>query len=122
MSAKPRTGKSTPDTTREDAPPDINAYEIEIPDAFIEAFEGATVVEKLRHAEAAASTTGAKERDGCPECGSVRVHRKTGFDSQHDDDRPFRCTNCGAHVAELVPPAIGARDDAQTGLGRFTDA
>ena len=30
-------------------------------------------------------------------------------------------TNCGAHVAELVPPAIGARDDSQLGLEVFAD-
>jgi len=31
------------------------------------------------------------------------------------------CTDCGAHISELVPPAIGARDDAQLGLEVFAD-
>jgi len=119
MSAQPR--ETTTSDPTDDAPPDINAYEIAIPDAFIEGFEGDTVAEKLRHAEAAKSTTGESERDACNRCGSVRVHRKTGFDSQHDDDRPYRCTDCGAHIRELVPPAIGARDDAQLGLEVFCD-
>jgi len=122
MSTTMSSGKSTPDATADDVPPDINSYPIDIPDAFVEGFAGDTVAEKLRNAEAAASTNGKAERDGCPECGSVRVHRKTGFDSQHEHQQPYRCTNCGAHVAELVPPAIGARDDAQTGLEVFVDA
>jgi len=121
MSAKPRAGKSTPDATDDEVPPDINAYPIDIPDAFIDAYAGDTVIEKLRNAEAAESTTGESERDACERCGSVRVHKKTGFDSQHDVDRPYRCTNCGAHVEELVAPAVGARDDEQTGLEVFSD-
>jgi len=121
MSASQRPGKNSPDTTREDAPPDINSYAIDIPDAFIDAYEGDTIPEKLRAAERAPSTTGASERGACCRCGSVRVHKKTGFDSQHDVDRPYRCTNCGAHVEELVPPAIGARDDEQAGLEVFSN-
>jgi predicted RNA-binding Zn-ribbon protein involved in translation (DUF1610 family) len=120
MSTTSRPGKNSPDATREE-PPDINAYEIAIPDAFVDAYEGDTVIEKLRNAEAAESTTGASERDACNRCGSVRVHRKTGFDSQHEVSKPYRCTDCGAHIAELVPPAIGARDDAQLGLEVFAD-
>jgi len=121
MSAQPRETTTT-DATRDDAPPDIDAYAIAIPEAFIEGFAGATVAEKLRAAERAPSTTGQQERQGCPECGSVRVHRCIGYDDQQVTDAPYRCTNCGAHVAELVPPAIGARDDAQTGLEVFVDA
>jgi len=120
MSASQRPGKNGPDAT-DDVPPDINSYPIEIPQAFLDAYEGDTVIEKLRNAEAAESTTGESERDACNRCGSVRVHRKTGFDSQHDVDRPYRCTDCGAHISELVPPAIGARDDAQLGLEVFAD-
>jgi len=120
MSAQPHP-TTTSDATDDDVPPDIDAYPIDIPDVFIEAFAGETVIEKLRNAEAAPSTNGKAERDGCPECGSVRVHRKTGFDSQHEVDQPYRCTNCGAHVAGLVPPAIGARDDTQLGLDVFND-
>jgi len=121
MSAQPRE-TTTSDATADDVPPDINAYPIDIPATFVDAYEGATVIEKLRAAERAPSTTGASERGACCRCGSVRVHKKTGFDSQHEHQQPYRCTNGGAHVTELVPPAIGARDDAQTGLGRFTDA
>jgi len=121
MSASQRPGKNSPDATREDAPPDINSYAIAIPEAFIEGFEGDTIPEKLRAAERAPSTTGASERGACERCGSVRVHKKTGYDDQHDVDRPYRCTNCGAHIEELVPPAIGARDSAQAGLEVFTD-
>jgi len=120
MSAQPRE-TTTSDATADDVPPDINSYAIDIPPAFIDAYEGDTVIEKLRNAEAAESTTGESERDACCRCGSVRVHRKTGFDSQHDDDRPYRCTDCGAHIRELVPPAIGARDDAQLGLEVFCE-
>jgi len=69
MSASQRPGKNSPDTTRDDAPPDIDASAIAIPEAFIGAFDGATVVEKLRAAERAHSTTGQQERQGCPECG-----------------------------------------------------
>jgi DNA-directed RNA polymerase subunit RPC12/RpoP len=121
MSASQRPGKNSPDTTRDDAPPDIDAYAISIPQAFIEGFEGDTIPEKLRAAERAPSTTGASERGACERCGSVRVHKKTGFDSQHEVDRPYRCTNCGAHIEELVPPAIGARDSAQAGLEVWSD-
>jgi predicted RNA-binding Zn-ribbon protein involved in translation (DUF1610 family) len=121
MSKSQSTGKNSPDATADDAPPDINSYPIEIPEAFVEAFGGETIVEKLRAAERAPSTTGASERGACERCGSVRVHRKTGFDDQHEHNQPYRCTNCGAHVEELVPPAIGARDDAQAGLEAFDD-
>jgi len=121
MSTTSRPGKNSPDTTEDDAPPDINSYAIDIPEGFVAAYDGDTVAEKLRHAERAPSTTGQQERLGCSACGSVRVHKKTGFDSQHDVDRPYRCTNCGAHVEDLVPPAIGARDDEQAGLEVFSD-
>jgi len=121
MSTTMSSGKSTPDATDAEEPPDIDAYPIDIPAAFLDAFEGDTIPEKLRAAERAPSTTGASERGACCRCGSVRVHKKTGFDSQHDVDRPYRCTNCGAHVEELVPPAIGARDDEQAGLEVFSN-
>jgi len=120
MSASQRPGKNSPDTTREE-PPDIDAYAIAIPDAFIEGFAGDTVAEKLRAAERAPSTTGQQERQGCPECGSVRVHRCIGYDDQQVTDAPYRCTNCGAHPTELVAPAIGARDASQLGLEVFAD-
>jgi hypothetical protein len=121
MSALQRPGKNSPDTTRDDVPPDIDSYAIDIPAAFVEAFPGTTIPEKLRAAERAPSTTGASERGACCRCGSVRVHKKTGYDDQIGDERPYRCTNCGAHVEELVAPAVGARDDEQTGLEVFTN-
>jgi len=89
MSALQRPGKNSPDTTREDAPPDIDAYEIDIPEDFVAAYPAAdTVVEALRLAEQApahdADDTDDRE---CPRCSSVRIKVKTGV-SIDDPERP----------------------------------
>ena len=124
MSAKPASGKKTPDTTREDAPPDINAYEIDIPDAFIEGFEGDTVAEKLRHAEQApthdADTTADRT---CPRCSSVRIKRKTGVESQQEHATNWVCTHCRTHFDDPEHPELGqiVFADDQVQLRRFAD-
>jgi len=115
-------GKKSPHTTRDDVPPDIHAYEIDIPDAFIQAFEGTTVQDKLRSAENAESTTDLNKRPRCPECGSVRVKIHVGYIGQRAGyEEPFRCTYCNSHIWELVTPAEASRSDEQTGLDEFTD-
>lgn len=120
MSAKPNLTNTDRDT--DDAPPDIHAYAIEIPDAFIEAFEGDTVQAKLRSAEAAKSTTDLSTRPRCPECGSVRVQTHTGDVGQRAGyEEPYRCTSCNAHIWELATPAEASRSDEQTGLEEFAD-
>jgi len=105
MSASQRPGKNSPDATREE-PPDINAYEIDIPDAFIEGFAGDTVAEKLRAAEQAPSTTAREDMGQCPACRSVRLSPKPGLDSQHDRAGTLVCTSCRAHLA--VPGGAGS--------------
>jgi len=110
MSAKPASGKKTPDATRDDAPPDINAYAIEIPDAFIDAYDGDTVAEKLRAAERAPSTTEREDMGRCPACGSVCLSPKPGYDSQHDHPGTLVCTNCRAHLG--VPGGAEGFDGA----------
>jgi len=115
-------GKKSPHTTRDDVPPDIHAYEIDIPDAFVEAFEGTTVQDKLRSAEGAKSTTDLSTRPRCPECGSVRVQTHTGDVGQRAGyEEPYRCTSCNAHIWELATPAEASRSDEQTGLEEFAD-
>jgi len=124
MSASQRPGKNSPDTTRNDAPPDIDAYAIEIPDAFIEGFAGATVVEKLRNAEQApahdADTTADRT---CPRCSSVRIRRKTGVDSQQEHTTDWVCTHCRTHFDDPEHPEVGqiVFADDQVQLGRFAD-
>jgi DNA-directed RNA polymerase subunit RPC12/RpoP len=125
MSAKPRTGKSTPDTTRDDAPPDINAYEIAIPEGFVGAYPAAdTVAEALRLAEQApahdADTTADRE---CPRCSSVRITRKTGYDSQQEHTTQWVCTHCRTHFDDPEHPETGAIEfsDGQVQLGRWAD-
>jgi len=120
MIAKQRQPSS--DSNRDDVPPDIHAYEIEIPNAFIEAFEGDTVQAKLRSAEGAKSTTDLSRRPRCPECGSVRVQTHTGVVGQRAGyEEPYRCTACNAHIWELATPAEASRSDEQTGLDEFVN-
>jgi hypothetical protein len=125
MSAKPRTGKSTPDATRDDAPPDINAYEIAIPEGFVGAYPAAdTVAEALRLAEQApahdADTTADRE---CPRCSSVRIKRKTGADSQQTHATDFVCTHCRTHFDDPEHPETAdiVFSDSQTQLGRWSE-
>jgi DNA-directed RNA polymerase subunit RPC12/RpoP len=120
MIAKPN--RTASDTNRDNVPPDIHAYAIEIPDAFLDAFDGETVQEKLRSAESAESTTDLDRRPRCPECGSVRVKIHVGYIGQRAGYKePFRCTYCNSHIWELVTPAEASRSDEQTGLDEFTD-
>jgi DNA-directed RNA polymerase subunit RPC12/RpoP len=122
MSASTRSGKNGPDTTT-DAPPDIDAYEIAIPDAFIEGFEGDTVAEKLRHAEQAPAHDAADTDDReCPRCSSVRIKRKTGVDSQQTHQTEFVCTSCRTHFDDPERPDLGEIHfaDGQTQLGEWS--
>jgi hypothetical protein len=124
MSASQRPGKNSPDTTREE-PPDIDAYAIAIPDAFLEGFDGDTVAEKLRAAEQApahdADTTADRT---CPRCSSVRIRRKTGVDSQQTHETDWVCTSCRTHFDDPEHPEMGeiVFADDQVQLGRFADA
>jgi len=124
MSALQRPGKNSPDTTRDDAPPDIDAYAIAIPDAFIEGFAGDTVAEKLRNAEQAPAHD-ADECDDteCPRCSSVRIKRKTGVDSQQEHATDVVCTHCRTHVDDPERPEVGqiVFADDQVQLRRFAD-
>lgn len=106
MSAQTRGG----DATAHERPPDIDAYPIEIPPAFVEAFEGDTVVEKLRNAERAPSTTEREDMGQCPRCYSVRLSPKPGYDSQHDQPGTLACTQCRAHLG--VPGGAEGFDGA----------
>jgi len=123
MSAQPRETTTT-DATRDDAPPDIDAYAIEIPDTFIEGFAGATVAEKLRAAEQApahdANDTDDRE---CPRCSSVRIKRKTGVSSQQTHATEFVCTHCRTHFDDPERPELGEIHfaDGQTQLGRWSE-
>jgi len=126
MSASQRPGKNSPDTTRDDAPPDIDSYAIEIPDEFVRAYPDAdTVAEKLRAAEQAPAHD-ADECDDteCPRCSSVRIKRKTGVDSQQEHTTDFVCTHCRTHFDDPERPELGEIhfSDGQTQLGRWFDA
>ena len=124
MSAQPRETTTT-DATRDDAPPDIDAYAIAIPEAFIEGFAGATVAEKLR-AAAQAPAHDANDTDDreCPRCSSVRIKRKTGVGSQQTHATEFVCTHCRTHFDDPERPELGEIhfSDGQTQLGRWFDA
>lgn len=116
---------SDPDTTTTDAPPDIDAYAVDIPDAFIEGYAGDTVAEKLRLAEQAPAHDAATTEDReCPRCSSVRIKRKTGVDSQQTHATEFVCTHCRTHFDDPERPELGEIhfSDGQTQLGRWFDA
>jgi len=125
MSASQRPGKNSPDATRDDAPPDINAYEIDIPEGFVAAYPAAdTVAEALRLAEQApahdADTTADRE---CPRCSSVRIKRKTGVESQQEHATNWVCTHCRTHFDDPERPELGqiVFADDQVQLRRFAD-
>jgi len=124
MSATMPSGKNEPDTTREDAPPDINAYAIDIPADFVAAYPAAdTVAEALRLAEQApahdADTTDDRE---CPRCSSVRIRRKTGVSSQQTHETEWVCTSCRTHFDSAERPDLGEIHfaDGQTQLGEWS--
>jgi hypothetical protein len=124
MSALQRPGKNSPDTTRDDAPPDIDSYAIDIPDGFVAAYPTAdTVAEALRLAEQApahdADTTDDRE---CPRCSSVRIKRKTGVGSQQTHETAFVCTSCRTHFDDPTRPEVGDIHfaDGQTQLGEWS--
>jgi len=145
MSASQRPGKKSPDTTRDDAPPDIDAYEIEIPEAFIEGFAGDTVYEKLLNAEAAppaeptaeyqyadltaadlaATTTVAVETDSddleCVRCGGRRLSPKGNGPQGDKLTTGYVCETCGTHQSDPEHPALSDIEfaDSQTQLGRW---
>jgi len=147
MSAKPRTGKSTPDATREE-PPDINAYAIDIPDAFIEGFDGDTVYEKLLNAEAAppaeptdeyqyadltaadpaATTTvaiasGGDDEPTCVRCGAKRLSPKGNGTQSTRKAGEYVCETCGTHQSDPEHPEVADIEfsDDQVQLRRFAD-
>ncbi len=147
MSASTRSGKNGPDTTRE-APPDINSYAIDIPDAFIEGFDGDTVAAKLRNAEAAppaeptdeyqygdltardpaATTTVAIATDGddgptCVRCGSRRLSPKSTGTQEHKVTEGYICETCRTHQSDPEHPETAdiVFSDDQTQLGRWAD-
>jgi len=147
MSAQPR-ATTTTDATRDDAPPDIDAYAIEIPDAFIEGFEGATVAEKLLNAEAAppaeptdeyqygdltdpdpaATTTVAVASDAdddltCVRCGGRRLSPKGNGTQADKRTEGYVCETCRTHQSDPEHPELSAIEfaDDQVQLGRFAD-
>jgi len=115
---------SEPDTPTDDAPPDIDAYAIEIPDAFIEGFDGDTVAAKLRNAEAApAHDADTVEHAECPRCGSVRLSPKGGGSQSTKKTDGYVCDGCRTHVSDPDNPAMAeiVFSDSQTQLGRWAD-
>jgi len=124
MSALQRPGKNSPDPTRDDAPPDIDAYEIDIPEGFVRAYPSAdTVAEALRLAEQAPAHDAADTDDReCPRCSSVRIKRKTGVDSQQTHATEFVCTSCRTHFDDPERPDLGEIHfaDGQTQLGEWS--
>jgi len=122
MSALQRPGKNSPDTTRDDAPPDIDSYAIDIPEAFIEAFEGATVAEKLRNAEAAPSTTDREELPECPRCQNQRLSPKGGGSQSSKKTEGYVCEGCRTHVSDPEHPETAeiVFSDGQTQLGEWS--
>jgi len=121
MSAQPDTTTTTDPT--DDVPPDIDAYAIEIPEAFIEGFAGDTVAEKLRNAEQAPAHDAADTDDReCPRCSSVRIKRKTGVSSQQTHETEWVCTHCRTHFDDPTRPEVGDIHfaDGQTQLGEWS--
>jgi hypothetical protein len=72
----------------------------------LENWEGDTVQECLQQAEQAASTTPIKKRKRCPNpnCRSVRIRRKPGYDIEHKRDGDWVCTDCREHFSSYAPP------------------
>jgi len=147
MSAQPR-ATTTTDATRDDAPPDIDAYAIEIPDEFVEGFEGDTVYEKLLNAEAAppaeptdeyqygdltdpdprATTTVAIASDDndeptCVRCGARRLSPKGNGTQSTRKAGEYVCETCGTHQSDPEHPETAeiVFSDGQTQLGRWSE-
>jgi len=120
MSALQRPGKNSPDTTRDDAPPDIDAYAIDIPDAFIEGFEGETVAEKLRHAEQ--YDPGNDDGPSCVRCGGRRLSPKGNGTQSTRKAGEYVCETCGTHQSNPEHPEIADIEfaDGQTQLGEWS--
>jgi DNA-directed RNA polymerase subunit RPC12/RpoP len=122
MSAQPHTTTTT--DAADDVPPDIDAYEIEIPDGFVAAYPTAdTVVEALRLAEQAPAHDAADTDDReCPRCSSVRIRRKTGVSSQQTHETEWVCTHCRTHFDDPTRPEVGDIHfaDGQTQLGEWS--
>jgi DNA-directed RNA polymerase subunit RPC12/RpoP len=139
---------SDADTTTTDVPPDIDAYAIEIPDAFIEGYAGDTVAEKLINAEAAppaeptaeyqygdltardpaATTTVAIATDAdtgatCVRCGSRRLSPKSTGTQDTKLTEGYVCETCRTHVSDPENPETAeiVFSDGQTQLGRWAD-
>jgi len=117
---------ATPDAAEaadERALPDIDAYAIEIPQAFVDAYPAAdTVVEALELAEEAPSTTEGEMKE-CPRCDSVRLSPKSNGTQKHKRTEGYTCENCGLHVSDPEHPETAefAFPDGQVQLGRWTD-
>jgi len=123
MSTTQPTGKNSPDTTRDDAPPDIDAYAIDIPQAFVDGYPAAeTVVEALELAEDAPSTTEGGMPQ-CVRCSSVRLSPKSNGKQSTKLTEGYVCENCGTHQSDPEHPEIADIEfsDGQVQLGRWTD-
>jgi len=145
MSAQPR--ETTTTDPADDVPPDIDAYAIEIPEDFIEGFEGETVVEKLRNAEAAppaevtaeyqyadltasdpaATTTVAIASDDngeptCVRCGARRLSPKGNGTQSTRKVGEYVCETCGTHQSDPEHPETAeiVFSDGQTQLGEWS--
>jgi len=72
----------------------------------LENWKGDTVQQCLRQAEQAASTTPRERRKRCPNpnCRSVRIRYKTGYDIEHKRDGEYVCTDCREHFDAYAPP------------------
>jgi hypothetical protein len=117
-------GKKQPDATADDVPPDIDAYPIAIPQAFLDAFAGDTVAEKLINAEAApAHDADTIEHAECPRCGSVRLSPKGGGSQSTKKTDGYVCDGCRTHCSDPEHPETAeiVFSDSQTQLGRWSE-
>lgn len=148
MSATMSSGKKQPDATADDVPPDIDAYPIDIPQAFLDAYDGDTVAEKLINAEAAppaeptaeyqyadltaadpaATTTVAVETDAdnaptCVRCGARRLSPKGNGTQSQRKAGEYVCETCRTHQSHPEHPEIAEIEfsDSQTQLGRWSE-
>ena len=66
--------------------------------------------ETLEQRRSRTSTTDHEEMDRCPECGSVKLHHKTGGPSMAREPGAYRCGSCGHHFDK---PADADVDDQE---------
>jgi hypothetical protein len=77
--------------------------------------------ETLEARRSRTSTTDREEMPHCPECGSVKLHHKTGGPSGTRKPGAYRCDGCNAHFDEPVPTDADDQEVRTDGGHEVTD-